>query len=340
MEQFVQKISTHDFNTIFNQKSECPGINQFIGDMDALFKKEYAGCTHIEVPLNTLLSCLNPCDRFFPFFQRDIDHARIDQLVEEQEAEFKTCGGYGITSGVIVLGHCDSPLQENKYGFTANEYGLWIVDGQHRLEVLQVLKCIKNADLTGVTISVRIYKAASPEDLKAYYIKINKTMAPHSPYELIEKVTKVIDLVKKGYEDYYNKWFFSTSERAPRPKQSMARLKKELTSASPNSKLIQMIEHCTDTEACAMEILDKFKRYNDTLSLVSYIKFGSNNSAAEQKRVFEMREECATHRPSLYLGLIPDFTWIDQALGFAPIPEKFIPEQRPIRVCVIKRKQL
>lgn len=285
-------------------------LNAFIQDIGCLIRREYAGSLVVEAQIINLINFLSPIDAFYPPFQRELDLERITALVNEQKEEFKRRHGYGIIHSPIILGHC-SQLSSEK-----NKCGIFIVDGQHRLNVLLELIKFSPQNLEGVIISIRIYKANNLTDLQEYYIKINKNFAPHLLYDLDEIIKSIIDGIIQWIENTYDRGFFTTSLRANRPNMNIRQLRTEL---SNSKRLKEVIENCGENKvACVKGVCEKFSKYNQELSTKNYTFFMEKQTDAERVACFNAIKKCAESPKPLYLGLQRNYLWIDEALK----PEK------------------
>ena len=110
-------------------------LQLFLTQIHATVLRDYANSIMVEVDVNQLVSLMTPLDLYYPPFQRKIDYDRVIGLKNEQITEYEKNGGYGIIHSPIVLGHI--------VGHTANQYGIYITDGQHRMNTLLLLMKLK-----------------------------------------------------------------------------------------------------------------------------------------------------------------------------------------------------
>jgi len=289
-----------------SKQSLNPSLGRFMQKLNLPIIRTYAGSIITECPVTPLLAALSPITAFYPPFQRELDVDRVSRLVKEQMEEFKQKQGYGIVHAPIVLDHCHTLANP------INPEGIFIVDGNHRLNVLSELIKFTPRQLDNVILPIRIYQADSLMDLQQYYIKINKNYEPHLLYELDDLIKQVIDHIVAWFGNSFDVTFFSKSARPNRPNLTT----KQLTAELSNSKRVrELIETCGgDAVGCAQSICDKFAAHNHMLSQNNFTFFMDNQTDKERASCFNAHKKCVLAAKPLYLGLLRNYFWIDEAL--------------------------
>lgn len=260
-----------------------------------------------------LLSAIKPMRNFILNGQREVDEERVSELVASQRHEQEIKGHYGISSTIITLGYCPEqlvlPPPDGK-----NEYGITILDGQHRAKCFITLYNTAETrnTLLGVETLVKICIVDHQTDLIRQFKTININSVPVSMYNLNDEIKKTVDGVICWLKNSFDKSFF-TEKGAMRPHINTHDITKKLSESKTVQELITL--HAGNTSECIKIICQKFQLYNDHLQTWEPEEFaiGLSSDLPVCKRA---HDKCmkSTHR--LFVGMEKNYVWIDKALTF------------------------
>jgi hypothetical protein len=211
---------------------------------------DYANEVILRIHVAKLIQLLSPSHNFYLNGQRQVDLERVGNLYKEQTHDFMTTKTFSIINAPIVLGHCHSKMTPD------NPYGLAIVDGQHRLDVIKELYGDEKyrQDLQQVLCLVRIKKASTESELQQFFVTINKNWEPVPQYHLDVRmgfvIDGVLDMLRKNYPAHI------TTANVQRPQINLVSLKAQL---SKSDKLREIINENENAEQCLSIVLNTIK---------------------------------------------------------------------------------
>lgn len=150
--------------------------------------------------------------------QRPLDTNRVKEMTTSQQEFYQKHKCYNIIMTLITFGCCPQLITRE------NPYGLAIIDGQHRLAVLGLIKQFAPETLLNQTILIKIYLTSHVSELREYFIRVNQNYVPVSEYFLDQHLALVIDRVIQWFSNEHGV-FFKSSNRPQRPFLSVDGLK-------------------------------------------------------------------------------------------------------------------
>lgn len=248
--------------------------------------------------------------------QRDVDGIRVEQMTKLQEQEYFNNGHCGITSTMIILGQCDQFRTES------NQYGIVIVDGQHRLNSLEFIRNRGSNILLNEEIIVKIHYSVHSSEIDEYFQVINKNWIPVPMYNLDDHMRQVVDKIVEWFrKSFDNKCFTSAVGGGQRPHLNLEHVKIHL---SNSVEIKEIVGENDDMDRIADEICDKLLKYNRYLSRFNVSQFVTSKDSFSKIQSFV--DKCLVNSRGilgpLYLGMIQNYAWIHQAMDYKiPVPE-------------------
>lgn len=272
-----------------------------------------------KVKVSALIRGLEPIHYFYLSGQRSVDDDRVDQLFESQIMEYQEKKHYGITTTMITLGYCyehvGEPVNETGKLMNKNQYGLVVIDGQHRLSVFRRIKmCKEDSLLTEVTL-VKICKLSKESDLLKYFQLINKNYVPVPIYNLDDQIKGVVDDVITWFKQTFDRKFFKSPDgETNRPFVKMGTIRDKLSNSHSLHDLL--MESGNDRNKCVNCVCQKFLTYNKYLSSISpeSLAYGQK----DYKTCNNAHLKCLTATNPLYLGMKRNYSWIEESFDYKP----------------------
>lgn len=203
----------------------------------------------------------------------------------------------------IVLGQCEQLTN------SLNPYGIFIIDGQHRLAVITELLNFSPQNFTNIMIPIRIYKANDITDLKDHYRKINQNFEPHLMYDLNGEYKTLIDEFLRWLQSTYDKKFFKTSETTIRPFVSLKQMTTRLSTSPGLKRILNESNHNIDQ--CLKDMIDQCLKINQYYQQKKYTCFMNKQTENEARICESAYNKCLISSKPFYLGLKSDYIWIE-----------------------------
>jgi hypothetical protein len=242
--------------------------------------------------------------------QRAVDPERVTQLYNRQMDEHAQYGDFGILNAPVVLGHC----AELQHPMT-NHYGITIIDGQHRIEVLKEIRAKNPHMLYGYRTVIRVFLATSVGDLEDYFREINRNWVPVPLYNLTPVIQGAVDRIIGWMIEKYGGCYFTESRVAKRPQILLGQLREKL---GENVLLHKVLDTYRLNPSAAIEyICHKFDEYNLYLYRADLQKFyvaGISEDRAVVDNLITLCVTCPNHREALLFPAVWDYVWITRAL--------------------------
>ena len=230
-----------------------------------------------------------------------MDHEFVQELVDSQLTSFKEQHYFPIVGSTIVLGQCacDQCLQRNRYG-------LFIIDGQHRLECFrQLVQHCADFALTDLTVSIILVRN-DHRFLRQKFVEMGKHTKQISEYYLSSDPKKeIIDALWIRFRQQYS---HITTEEGNRPNIGHKDFMDQLSHCS---EFDQVIEATEDIQTATKTTYEIFINYNNYLV--------AHKDALPKDITPKMIEKAFIHL--MFLGLIPKCRWIDRAFEYSHRPK-------------------
>ena len=257
-----------------------------------------------KVSVQRLLKSLEPIQHFYLAGQRSVDEDRVEKLMNSQLHEYEDKKHYGITTTMIILGFCrqhvGAPLDENCKPTNKNEFGLVVLDGQHRLSVFRRLRMFHEDTLTNEITLVKICKLKQESDLLEHFQTINKNYVPVPMYNLDDQIKGVVDGVINWLKKSFDAKFFRTPNgEASRPFIKLETVRDKLSNSQRLHDLIR--EKGGDIEKCISYVCYQISSYNKFLSELSPETLSYEKD--DYKVVSNAHTKCLSADKPLYVGM-------------------------------------
>jgi hypothetical protein len=272
------------------------------------YKPAYGPEIFYHITLLDLLQLVHPLRKFLLPGQRHINEAFVDDLIESQTVTYQALGYCPILSGQFVLGQCSCAECTE-----INEYGIFIVDGQHRLSALKKLcKELNDVSLYDTTIDV-VFIQRQHEFLRDKFRAMAQHCLPCEKYWYETPMQKVVNSIWGWFESDYGKLISKSQKTCQRPNIN----KKHLIEGYSASKYFKtVLKDCQgDTEKCAEQCIKNLKHFNKYLEELY--------SAKDTDKFFEtidpdckskMSDKASVYR--MHLGLFANGGFIDASFRF------------------------
>jgi hypothetical protein len=240
-------------------------------------------------------------------------------LLESQIEEYQQKQHYGIATTMVSLGFCQQhvgePINEQGKLMNKNQFGIVVLDGQHRLAVFRRLRKCHEETLSKEVTLVKICKLSKESDLHEYFQVINKNYVPVPMYNLDDQIKGVVDDVIEWFKHTFDSKFFKSPDgEAMRPFVKIETIRDKLSNSQSLHDLI--MENGGDRDKCVDVVCNKFWTYNKYLSTVSpeFLAYGPK----DYKTCNNAHLKCLTANKPLYLGMKKSYSWIEEAFDYKP----------------------
>lgn len=130
-------------------------------------------CQERVVSFKKIVSLLNDNELHKPKFQIDLDEDKIDEMCKS----YKKNPDYLIFKNKIILG-----VIVNKFSESEINYKMYVIDGQHRLEMVKKL----NDEDINDSLTFCYYETNTDKEMKQLFIEINKDSQKNSKYVALD----------------------------------------------------------------------------------------------------------------------------------------------------------
>ena len=272
-----------------------------------------------KIKMEELIQALEPIQHFYLPGQRSVDEDRVEKLFKTQINEYQLQKHYGITTTMIILGHCPQhvgePIDNNGKLMNKNQYGLVVLDGQHRLAIFRRLMTQNYETIANEITIVKIRKLPNESDLLGYFQIINKNYVPVPMYNLDDQIRSVVDNVLNWFKSSFdNKFFKAPDGETKRPFVKIETIRDKLSNSQRLHDII--VENGGDHDKCVVQVCNKFTIYNKYLSSLSPESFAYGSK--DYKICGNAHLKCITSNKPLYLGMKKSYTWIEEAFDYKP----------------------
>lgn len=213
-----------------------------------------------KVKVLNLLQILEPIQLFYMKGQRCVDNERVDNMLKLQQDEYQQKQFYGITTTLIIMGFCQqhvgAPVDANGRPMNKNEFGLVVLDGQHRMAVFRRLKMWHEETLSSTLTLIKICKFNTEFELLEYFQLINKNYVPVPMYNLDDQIRVVVDDVLNWFSKSFDaKFFRSPSGETLRPFLKMETIRDKLSNSLSLREIIS--DNGGEQDNCVTIVCDK-----------------------------------------------------------------------------------
>jgi hypothetical protein len=214
---------------------------------------------------------------------------------------------------MIKLGKHESFIND------VNQHGIVLIDGQHRIAVIDLLLNCAPETVVGQHIVVSVYTGKTRQEIVDYFRDVNDNWEPVPPLNLDEGVNLVVKRVGDWLTQTFSKTMFSESVRCHRPHLYMKGELGLLCELSKNRRIRRLVDdNRDDLELVSSQLISIIDQYNKFLRL--------QNPPCFQKPG-EVDKDCYKGHPKavdngLFLGMWSDFIWIDKAFDYHEKPKK------------------
>ena len=164
-----------------------------------------------KVRIGYLVSFLTPMHAFYLKNNRQLDMDRVVKMSDAHKASYMKSGHCPIQFTLIKLGQHADFINDH------NSHGLVIVDGQHRLAVLESLMQQNPDILSGKFLLVSVYRGQTRQDILDYFRDVNNNWEPVPMLNLDDGINVVVKNVGEWFLTHFSKKMFSEKDRCLGP---------------------------------------------------------------------------------------------------------------------------
>lgn len=237
----------------------------------------------IECNANELLEKIPVWDK-----QRIIQENHVLEIINYQENYYKIHKKFNFIGVIYICG-----IHNKNYA---------IIDGQHRLVAIYKLAQKYPAEL--FNIMVWVSDVENENKRIEMFQNINLARPISIPDLILDDHSDIINKTAGYFFENYKNFFVDNTVLKPRrPNMKLDTFKNELYESDIIEKLqIKNVK----------ELIHYINQYNTILSNQSPDEFPKNKSGGDNEKVFNV----ATRKGKLYLGLYPNFEWINYLITF------------------------
>lgn len=236
---------------------------------------------------------------------RPIDETRVENMYQKQLELYKMNGEYGYNG---------TPLH---IAMLSNQ--VYILDGQHRLSMLERLQRFRSGTLTNDFMAILyVHTCKSEDDMKRKFLEINDNFEPvprlYKDDDLKFIVNDVIDHIKSNYSAKS----FSKSRNCRRPFTNLSVLAEKLSMCD------NVREYCrlsNDNKYTINTIISAIERYNRKLSYSDRSTFYKTDTSQEIKTVNNAHLKLSKLPKPFMAGITGSNDWIS-SLSFSKLTLK------------------